>query len=265
MLMQALESDRWPGKAKFAVTPGGFVKATFPSNYNGERGWKSRPRDFKKLIPHAEKSLRAIVTKEVLQCACRCVHFLTIGMDLNNDGGKLQITEGPLGTHAELVAVVNTKTCDIHWTGKSYPKGPPRSQENTLVQEANLKSHFFRLGKEYVLILGCHDLHMFGARSRANQRSNSLRHKRCTEMRRLANKYRPTIILQHPHCTDHPQIWGPPWSGARKYLRSGRHIWAAGIAYCNLYGEEPRGDLDKVLKSTGCCNTHVLDVFVNGY
>ena len=38
MLLRAFKSDSWPCKAAFAVTPGGFIQAPFPKDYNGLRG-----------------------------------------------------------------------------------------------------------------------------------------------------------------------------------------------------------------------------------
>lgn len=262
MLMKAFASEDWPRKVSFTITPGGFLQAPFPSNYNGKVGWESRPEDFQKLIRYARKYLDVVITDEILGEAHRHTNFLTLGLDLNIEGGKLQKTEKMRKRHAELVAVVNTKTGKTHWTGKSYPV---QGQETKLVQEASLESHFFRWRGKYVLVLGCHDLTMFSHRSQKNRNPDSSRGRQCERIIRLMDKHKPAIILQHPHSTDHRSTWGTAWNGARLYLPDKSHIYASGIAYYNYQGNRPREDLDKVLRSTGCCSVHVSEVFVNGY
>ena len=114
-----------------------------------------------------------------------------------------------------------------------------------------------------MLVLGCHDLNMFSERSYANQDPNGLRRKRADEMRRLAKAFEPTVILQHAHATDSPNIWSTGWSGARELLRNGC-MYASGIAYYRA-GKEPRRRLDEVRARTRCCDSHVVDVVVDGY
>lgn len=262
MLLQAFRSDCWPaGTATFALTPGGFIQAPLPHKYDGRQGWNSSPQDFKKVIPFAQEAVNKVVTKEVLKIARRRAEFLTVGVDLNNDGGKLQTDGAQPDTHAEVVGVMNTASGEIvHWTGKSYPV---EWQKNTLVHEANLESHLFCCGRERVLVLGCHDLNMFSERSYANQDPNGLRRKRCDEMRRLAKAFKPTVILQHAHATDSPNIWSVGWSGACKLLRNGC-TYASGISYHRV-GKELRKSLYDVRARTRCCSSHVMDVLVDGY
>ena len=270
MLMQAFKPKNWPALAApipFAVTPGGFVKASFPQSDNRKRGWNSEPEDFQQLVPCMEKALWRVVTEEVLIAARPRARFLTVGVDLNNLGVKARTGEYAHDTHVEMVAVVDTDSGKIVCcTGKSYPVN---WQEKTLVQETNLESHLFRWGKKYVLVLGCHDLNMFSNRAYNNQNQKGLRRKRCDKMRKLVKKFKPAIILQHPHSTDSPRIWSTAWSGASQWLPSG-HTYASGIAYYREENEneeenEPRVCLNDVLTGTRCCDSHVLDVIVNGY
>ena len=265
MLLQAFSNYSWRGKAAFAMTPGGFIQAQFPRSYDGNRGWNSCPSDFRKLIPHAREAIENVLTTQVLNVIRRRADFLTLGIDLNHDKGRHKMDRLPRGIHAELIAVVKTASGEItHWTGKSYSLS---WQEKTLVHETDLKSHLFRCGKERVLILGCHDLNMFSNRSAANQKPNSPRQKRCDSMRELVRKFRPTVILHHPHSTDSPRIWSTAWSGARKFLRGRKygqiHSYASGIAYYNSL-KAPRRKLRDVRVGTRCCDNHVLDVVVNG-
>ena len=262
MLLHAFADDRWPGNAMFMVTPGGFIVASFPDRWEGARGWASHTRDFQALVPHARKAVDRVLTPEVLDAARGRANFLTLGVDLNDRSGKRKMDRKPGETHAELVAIVDVERGEpVHWTGKSYPVA---WQERTLVQETDLESHLFRCGKERVLVLGCHDLTMFSARAWANMKTGSPRHGRSRRMRELAQDFRPTIILHHPHSTDMPQIWATAWSGAREFLpekHGGRHIWASGIGYYSGDGK-PRGQLRDVLRATHCCEEQIIDICV---
>ena len=40
-----------------------------------------------------------------------------------------------------------------------------------------------------------------------------------------------------------------------------RHVWASGIGYYRQC-KEPRGTLRDVLRTTRCCDTHVVDIVV---
>ncbi len=263
MLLQAFEDNRWPGRALFAVTPGGFVSAPFPDDWKGRCGWSSRSGDFRALLGCARKAVAEVLTRDVLNAARGRAQFLTLGVDLNDRSGKRKMDRLTRGTHAELVAIIDVESREpARWTGKSYPVS---WQERTLVHEADLKSHLFCFGDQRVLVLGCHDLNMFSARSKANLRVGSERYRRATRMRRLAKSFKPTIILHHAHSTDSPRIWSTSWSGARELLpsRAGvRHVWASGIGYYN--GDDtPRGALCDVRRSTRCCEEHVVDVCVD--
>ena len=262
MLLRAFEDNHWRGRALFAVTPGGFVRAPFPDDWEGRCGWSSRPSDFRALLGCAREAVDEVLTPEVLDALRGRVQFLTLGVDLNDRSGKGKMDRQTRGKHAELVAIVDVERGEsAWWTGKSYPVS---WQERTLVHEADLESHLFRFGDERVLVLGCHDLNMFSARSKANLKVGSERYRRSKRMRKLAMSFKPTIVLHHAHSTDSPRIWSTPWSGARGLLprRGGvRHVWASGIGY--YYGDDtPRGELCDVRRSTRCCEEHVVDVRV---
>ncbi len=266
MLLQAFQSDAWPSRpVKFAVTPGGFIQAPFPRDYDGERGWRSRVEDFAKLIPYAQQAIDDVFQGEVQERASQRAKFLTLGVDLNDDGGKLKQGEEPLKTHAELVGVVNTLSGKVvHWTGKSHPAG---WQQNKLVRVANLESHQFHRDGERVLILGCHDLHLLTNRGQKPETPTN-KSKRKNRMKSLVRKFKPSIILQHPHSTDSPNIWSGAWGSAKTLLprESEGHIYASGIGYYyNRDDGVPRGSFKDVLKKTRCCEDHVLDIVVNGY
>lgn len=263
MLMKAFGSNSWPDDiAKFAITPGGFIRVPFPNNYDGKLGWESRHEDFAKIIPFAQQAIDKVLTKEILKKARSRAKFLTFGVDLNYGGRGKNTSEHSLSRpHAEVVAVVDTVSKKVvHWTGKSYPLN---SQENKLVCVDDLKSHLFRNGKDRVLILGCHDLTIFN--NRAYENAKGTRKKRAKKMRMLTKEFKPTIILQHPHSTDTHRTWAQPWKIASDSLadKHDKHIYASGIAYYN--GEEGcRRKLADVLNGTRCCDKHVVDVKVAG-
>ena len=262
MLLRAFESNRWPGKAMFAVTPGGFLVSPFPSPWKGGCGWASCADDFQALVKRSKKVVRDVLTPEVLSAARGRTQFLTLGVDLNDSSGKRKMDQTSRGPHAELVAIVDVeKGTVVQWTGKSYPTS---WQEGTLVQEVNLNSHLLDCGTERVLVLGCHDLNMFSPRARANMTSGTPRHTRSEAMTNLTRAFEPTIILHHPHSTDSPRIWATPWSGAREFLPDSdhrRHVWASGIGFYRD-GKAPRGTLHDVQRLTRCCEEHVKDVAV---
>jgi len=230
----------WPtsDRVTFLITPGGFAQASFPARYGGGISWESSDQDMPALLTTAEPALEQILSARVLEAARAVCSYLTIGLDLQQVAG---------GTpEAELVAVVDVVAGKvIRWTGKSYPTS---SQEQDLVQVTDLRSHLLELAGERVLVLGCHDLNMWSPRSRANQAQGSRRNIRCTSMIELAAKFKPTIVLQHPHTTDTVRIWSVAWSGIRQSLPSVAH-YASGIAYYNRDGA-CRGRIEAVQSGT---------------
>lgn len=244
MLLDVLR-NKWPSgrRAKFLIAPGGFVVGTFPTGLLAEVGWRSRPEDFSLLRKHAEAVLRKTVTARVTRAALGKVDAITVGVDLcSKDGFQT----------AELVAVLTTADRRVRWTGKSYPTA---RQESWLFQVADLNTHLMRVAGVRAMVLGCHDLNMFSRRGRANQDSGGDRRMRCSEMRRLAKAFRPTVVLQHPHSTDSARIWGTAWGGLIRDLPSVTD-YASAIAY-NNGGDRPRKSLESVQVGTqggGCAD-----------
>ncbi len=264
MLHAAFTSREWPGKALFAVTPGGFIRGKIPKTWHGEKGWKSRNVDFESLVEHATPLVSEVLRGRVLRVARPRARYLTLGIDLLREPNTWKLRRKGMGVHIELVCVVDLQTGNpIHWTGKSYPT---QYQENWLVQVVNLESHLFRRSRNRVLILGCHDLNMFSERSKSLIRRGSHKYKRIKEMQKLAKDFRLTIVLHHPHSTDSPRIWQTAWSGVRNLLANNNgalRYWASGIAFFNGLGVSTRvKKIDKVLVGTRSCDEHVKDVIV---
>jgi hypothetical protein len=230
---------KWPpgARVKFLITPGGFVSSGWPCSWSGRVSWQSRPADLTELVATAERVINRVVTKRVLAAAADKAEVLTIGIDL---------FAYPDPEHVELVAVFDIQAAKlVQWTGKSYPTS---GQEKTLVQVADLKTHLLSIAGERVLVLGCHDLNMFSPRGRANQDPNGVRRKRCDEMAAMVQQFRPSVVLQHPHSTDTPNIWRLPWSLIHREIPSVR-VWASGIGYYNRHGSL-RAPLTEVLQFT---------------
>ena len=248
MLLEAL-GHHWTAGArvKFLITPGGFVRSGWPHAWSGRMGWDSRPPDIGGLIAAAECVLRRVVTQRVLAAAAGKVDVLSIGIDLGT----------PPDPHVELVAVFDVRAGKlVRWTGKSYPTS---DQERTFVQVADVKTHLLEIAGERVLILGCHDLNMFSPRAWAQQKPRGNRRKRCKEMRDRAKNFKPTLVLQHPHSTDTPNIWRMPWLSLSKEIPSVR-AWASGIGYYR--DGRPRAPLKRVLELTRG-GEHCLDIRIH--
>ena len=240
MLLDVL-TKRWPKglQLKFLITPGGFVVGDFPTKWSGGIGWNSKPSDLYELQKHAYTTLSRTVTNRVLKAATGKIDVLTIGIDL--------VAEEHKGhqEHAELVAVYEIASQRVFWTGKSYPTS---YQERDLVQVADLRTHLLKLADERVLVLGCHDLNLFSPRGRASQKPSGNRRKRCDKMRRIVLRFKPTIVLHHPHSTDSPHIWRTAWGGLTREPHQLR-AWSSGIGY-HRWGKRPRALLRNVLAAT---------------
>ena len=239
MLFDAFASEEWPaGRAAVAVTPGGFIRARLPRNYDGARGWQSKKRDLRILIPHAEAAIRSVLRGKLSKKARKRTKLLTLGVDLNLDVHKEERIEQnhfcrsscPLScTHAELVAVIDTASGEVvRWTGKSYPVD---NQQHTLVHVKDLRSHLLDVGTERILVLGCHDLNLLIDRGRKPKHQLSPKQVRRKRLQTLAHKFKPTMILHHPHATYSPYIWRAAWGAARAALPTAR-VAVSSIAFC---------------------------------
>jgi hypothetical protein len=250
LLLEVLKK-RWPGKTlvEFLVTPGGFLQHKIDSR-QGNRGWASTLNDIKPFIKAAEGVVLQTLTKRVFLAADGKAKFLTIGVDVNVKDG----------TRAELVSIVDVgKRAVIRWTGKSYPTS---YEERTLVQVADLQTHFSILGNQRVMVLGCHDLNMFSPRGEKTQNAKGNRRRRCKKMRALAKRFRPTIVLHHPHTTDTPLIWRQSWASIHKHKLPTVSAWASGICYHNGR-KRRRAPLDDVLTGTRSHADPVVDIVIS--
>ncbi len=240
----------WPEDitARFLMTPGGMIEAPWPKEFKSSTGWDSQPEDVKQLVTlAAEKQLHKVLTPAVLKAAKGKTQWITLGIDVLSE-------EGLKKPHVELVAVFDVAQNKIvGWTGKSFPTA---SQAKQLVQVSDLGSHFMKLGNQQVLILGCNDLNLFSPRVAALVGKNTPRGKMVMQMTTLMKRFRPTVVLQHPHATDSPNIWRGAWCHLQNMF-SHVNVWASAIRYFNPNGK-PRKPQLKVLQQT---QSNALDVF----
>ena len=262
LIRQAVNSSDWPSsRVLFTVTPGGFIQAPMPNDYDhqGLRSWESRPEDFQRLVPFAKKALWQVVDEDIRTKLRQRSRFLTVGVDLVPDGQSK--IGGGSDTRAELVGVVDLdESAKVRWTGKSYPVSG--QEERVLVQETHLESHLLSVAGHRVLVLGCHDLNVFNGRARAN--AKNARRKRREEMENLARRFKPAMVLHHPHQTDSRTIWRQGWSGLQGALAF-NGPYASGIAYFPdlKKSSKARGHLDDVLRKTA--GGGVSDIRVDGF
>jgi hypothetical protein len=250
--------ENWPKgvHAKFLTTPGGFMEVPWPKEWNGKAGWDSLEKnDFKCLENQAAQAIQKLMSPKMLALAKNKVDFITLGIDVATP-------EAVKKPHAELVVVYDVKHQKIvGFTGKSYPLG---MQEKNLVQ-ANLESHFFTLGKERLMVLGCNDLNVFNPRVHHNTQDypEGSRFKRWSDMLKKALAFQPTVILHHPHATDTANSWLLAWSFVKKNFTTLK-AWTSGIGYYNY--ESPglrRQPLQKVLDNTASSSDQVVNLVID--
>lgn len=239
-----------PGEAELLILPGGFLRAPWPKGVKLSTGWGSRSEHLPPLIASAETALETLLTSEMRHRLAQRFRYLSLGIDIFSKPGD---SGQP---HAELVAIVDLVDAKpVHWTGKSYPTP---YQEKALVQVADLRSHLYESSLGRMLVLGCHDLNMFGERGRATQTTGGERRRRCDAMRELAAAFQPRIVLHHPHTVDTPAIWRPAWAGVRKNLPT-VEVWTSGVRYDNPDGPA-RAPYELVLETTRSDPDADLDV-----
>jgi hypothetical protein len=109
--------------------------------------------------------------------------------------------------HIELVCLVDLRSNQFYWTGKTYPT---TGQEHGLVRMADAMSHFVYLPDVgQVMIPGCHDLTLFNNRNWGN--TGVWRKRLKTDFRNLARQAEPVCVLHHPHTTVKMMTWRSAW------------------------------------------------------
>lgn len=241
LLERFISSESGKRFYEYILTPGGFLKFSFPVNMQYNLDIAKTERDnISSLQNEAEKyifnflgSLNISVYDKLKETAS----FLTIGIDGFNPINK---------QHIELVGILDlSQNKLISWTGKFYPTN---EQKKYLIKINDLDTHFIRLNNQRILVLGCHDLKVFSPRGQAVAAPNGWRKQTADKFKGLCREFKPTIVLQHPHNTDTPKIWNVEWNVLKKELPSVEHF-ASGIKYSNK-GAQLRDSLSNVLDKT---------------
>lgn len=225
---------------EFILTPGGFLTFEFPGSLQYDLDIvKAESQSVSMLQKEANsvifsffESLNPATFKKLKETA----DYFTIGIDGFNSVNY---------QHIELVAVYDLRNQKVvSWTGKFYPT---EGQKKNLIKINDLETHFVELNNQKVVILGCHDLNVFSPRGQATANPNGWKKQLADRFKAQCKKFKPEIILQHPHTTDTPNIWNLAWRTVEKELPYVKHF-ASGIKYYNRNGV--RGDIDKVLEKT---------------
>lgn len=245
----------WPKgrKVKFLVTCGGFVQFDWPKSMSRmDVGDNKNPNEeaVNALVAEAKSCARLVLGEGLSDKLRQFTDYITLGIDSSKE--KISTTQNYIGQlHVELVFLIDLRSNDFYWTGKSYPTP---NQQRGLVRISNLRTHFFELddvGK--VMILGCHDLTMFNNRNW--KKTGWWKQAIKMEFRKLANDEKPKTVLHHPHTTVKTTTWRNDWSLLRKTLVSVEHYAGAGRYYEPDTNQSKWDSLDKVLNSTRYGNT----------
>jgi len=243
--------DSWPNgiRAVCLVTCGAFLNFGWPDLSKEDIGNNRAPKKeaLNLLISKAQEQCDLLIDEEMRKELAAHTDYVTIGVDSYKDKISTSCTKISQD-HIELVALINLKTGQYHWTGKSYLT---IGQERKLVRIQDLRTHFIEISIGKAMILGCHDLTLFNPRSIATTKAE-WRIKIRDDFFKIIKEEQPTIILHHPHTTESPKTWGTSWGGVTRtvptvtnYISAGRYIKRS----------EKSATLNEVLQNTKCGST----------
>ncbi|WP_128693741.1 hypothetical protein [Methanoculleus taiwanensis] len=236
--------QQWPtqDRVAFFVTPGAFLRFPWPEHFPAPSDNLHPPEETLTLLRNtAQEYCDRLLDEKLRSDLARHADYLTIGID-SADETKSN------GYQVEFVAVVDLKTNQYFWTGKSYPDSP---QQNRLIRVSDLSSHFIQIPIGKVMVLGCHDLKMFSNRGRAAANTvpgSTWRKTVHQEIDQLITQEKPVIILQHPHTTDRYRSWYTEWNELASRCPPEVTYISSGLYY--YYGEKCRSSLADVRKYT---------------
>lgn len=225
---------------EFIVTPGGFLKFNFPKELQIKLDIKTAEEEnIEELQNEAEITINDFFSKlpiELYDRLTTIANYITIGIDGFNKMNQC----------IQLVAVYDFKQQKvIRWTGKFYPL---EREKRDLVKINDVDTHFIRLNRQNVLILGCHDINVFSPRGQAVANPDGWRKKIADDFKQKCVEFKPNIVLHHPHTTDSDKIWNLAWKQLEKDLPNVIH-YASGIKYYKNNGTV-RSGIENVLKKT---------------
>jgi hypothetical protein len=235
---------QWPttDHVAFFVTPGAFLRFPWPEHFPAVEDNLHPPEESLTLLRDAARKFCEQFLDEKLRTDLAShADYLTIGIDSEDRRYKN-------GYQVEFVALVDLKTNQYFWTGKSYPDTP---QEHRLIRVSDLSTHFVQIPMGKVMVLGCHDLKLFSNRGRVaagKVQENTWRKAAHKEIDLLIAQEKPVIILQHPHTTDRYGSWYAEWNELASRCPSEVMYISAGLYY--YYGAPCRSSLADVRKYT---------------
>jgi hypothetical protein len=204
----------------------------------------------------AREHVQKLLSDGLRQSLARCSNYLTVGVDSYKS--QISSTDAHIpDNHAELVYVVNLKTGETHFTGKSYPTP---NQERGLLRVLDLGTHFISLDDMPAMVLGCHDLTIFNPRSDA--KATGWRLKTKSEFKSYAAKHKPRWVIHHPHTTVNPMTWRHAWNALLTDLPSDTSYMGTG---CYSYRDSKNGLNRKPLQDVldGTKSQDVADIVVH--
>jgi len=237
--------DHWPEEKHVdcLITCGAFIKFFWPADLL-EVGDNKFPdqKAVNTLLSAAEKACKQLLDPELRQKLQKHTDYITIGVDSKKD--KVSLSYVPIRKlHTELVALVELRTNQYFWTGKSYPT---TGQQEGLVRIQDPSTHFLDLPIGKVMILGCHDLSIFSPRGKAVSKAKWRTDIRDTFYEWIKRE-KPDTVLHHPHTTDSSRTWRAAWNELERSTDTVRNYLGAGLYY-NENGE--RSSLKEVLVKT---------------
>jgi hypothetical protein len=238
--------DSWPKniRTQFLITCGAFLTFEWPSSITQINNNKFPDRRIiNQLTNLAENHCQQLIDDETRANLLTVTDFITIGIDTYK--AKVSVVREKINEpHAEMVALLDLRTGEYHWTGKSYPT---TGQEHGLVRFEDLTSHFVSTEHGKVMLLGCHDLNIFSPRG-AKAVRKEWRIKIRDAFYHLAKNEAPDIVLHHPHTTDSSRIWTAAWNELSEALPSVKSYSGAGRYYND---EQPqRSSIGDVIRKT---------------
>ena len=223
---------------------GAFLRFEWPSEVPARGNLAPDSGELLALTGAAEKTVRELLTDDIVSALTTCCDHLTIGIDTKKD--KVSTTYNVISQpHAELVCLVALRDRRIHWTGKFYPTP---QQERSIIRFPELQSHFVELDGYRVMVLGCHDLSAYSPRGQAE--AGRWRKKASEDFRRLAVQYRPTVVLQHPHTTVKCRTWKQQWQRLEQEMPFVEQYLGTGAYSYRDDGWDARDEFERVLDST---------------
>jgi len=117
--------DKWPKgkKVKFLITCGGFIQFDWPESISEKDiGDNKNPnsRVVNTLVKEAEKCVKLVLTEDLRNKLKEVTNYITLGVDSYKE--RISTTQNYINQpHIELVFLVNLRSNEFYWTGKSYP------------------------------------------------------------------------------------------------------------------------------------------------